>query len=224
MKEDYAHISIILDRTGSMQSIRDDTIGGFNTFLEEQKKQPGKATLTLVQFDTVDPYEVVHHFRPIEDVPELTHETYVPRSNTPLLDAFGRGINDVDKCLAEMKEEDKPSKVIFAVITDGQENSSREFNKDDIVKMIKEKTDKDQWEFVFLSADLDAIQDAKRYGIPAASTMSFAKTGHGTRTAWAGFSGYSSRLRQSGKEKIGFGREDEKSHPKGKDKKRSDNS
>ena len=96
---DYTHIAVILDRTGSMESIRDDTIGGFNAFLNEQKQQPSKATLTLVQFDSQDPYEVIHQVKTIKEVPELTKETYVPRATTPLLDAIGRGINDLEKCL-----------------------------------------------------------------------------------------------------------------------------
>jgi hypothetical protein len=83
MKDGYTHISIILDRTGSMESIRDDTIGGFNTFLEEQKKQPGMATLTLVQFDSQDSYEVIHDFKPVDEILPLTRETYVPRASTP---------------------------------------------------------------------------------------------------------------------------------------------
>ena len=110
IKNDYTHISVILDRTGSMESIRDDTIGGFNAFLGEQKAQKGKATLTLVQFDSQDPYEVVHRFKPIKEVPELTRETYVPRATTPLLDALGRGINDLEKSLADMAKKDRPRK------------------------------------------------------------------------------------------------------------------
>ena len=135
MRQDYTHIAVILDRTGSMESIRDDTIGGFNTFLKKQKAEPGTATLTLVQFDTQDPYEVIHQFKPIGEVPELNRETYVPRASTPLLDALGRGVNDLEKNLSEIKEEERPSKVIVIIVTDGQENSSREFRKEQIEAM-----------------------------------------------------------------------------------------
>src|SRR4030095_16541051 len=107
MKDGYTHISVILDRTGSMESIRDDTIGGFNAFLNARKAEPGSATLTLVQFDSQDPYEIVHQFKPLADVPELTRQTFVPRANTPLLDAIGRGVNDLEKNLADMAEADK---------------------------------------------------------------------------------------------------------------------
>jgi len=157
MKKNYTHISVILDRTGSMESIRDDTIGGFNTFLKEQKAVTGAATLTLVQFDTQNPYEVIHDFAPLAKVPELTRDTYVPRASTPLLDAMGRGINDLEKRVGLIPASRRPSKVIFVVITDGQENSSHEFRKDQIAKMIKDRTKKDDWDFVFLSADLADI-------------------------------------------------------------------
>jgi len=164
----HTHISIILDRTGSMEDIRDDVIGGFNAFLETQQKGKGKTTLTLVQFDTQNPYEVIHQMKPIQEVPKLTRETYVPRASTPLLDALGRGINDLEKSMAD--------KIILVVITDGQENSSIEFNKAQIAKMIKERQEKDNWQFVFLSADLDSFDDAGDYGCNKGSSMADDKT------------------------------------------------
>jgi len=197
MKEDYTHISIILDRTGSMQDIRDDTIGGFNAFLKEQQSQPGVATLTLVQFDTQDPYEVIHRFKPISEVPELTHHTYVPRASTPLLDAIGRGINDLEKCLADLEESKRPSKVVLAIITDGQENSSREFKKEQIAKMIQQKQEQNQWQFVFLSADLASIDDAGEYGIQAKSSMSYDRSARGVASGWGSMSSNVSRLRST---------------------------
>lgn len=183
-KNGSTHIMIILDRTGSMESIRDDTIGGFNSFLEEQKGQPGKATLTLVQFDSQDPYQMVHSFLPLSKVPELTRDTYVPRASTPLLDALGRGMNDLEEKLAAMKKNGRPSKVVVVVITDGQENASREFRKDEIVRMIEKHRKMDKWQFVFLSADLDSINDAMSYGFRGISVMVFDKSAKGTKSAW----------------------------------------
>ena len=194
---DYTHISVILDRSGSMESIRDDTIGGFNTFLNEQRQQPGKATLTLVQFDSQDPYEVIHRFLPVGDVPELTPATYVPRATTPLLDAIGRGINDLEKCLFDMPPAERPAKVVFVVITDGQENASREFRRDQILKMIKDKEGHYGWQFVFLSADLDAMEDAERQGFQPRFSLAFDKTGKGTRDAWGSVSEKISNVRYS---------------------------
>ena len=208
MKLDYTHMAVILDRTGSMESIRDDTIGGFNAFLNEQKQQPGKATLTLVQFDSQDPYEVIHQVKTIKEVPELTKETYVPRANTPLLDAIGRGINDLEKCLSDMKEDDRPSKVVFVVITDGQENASREFRRDQILKMINEKEKQYGWQFVFLSADLDAINDAMDHGFQAKAAMAFDQTGVGVKNAWASVSQNISDYRSSKAKDVSFSDED----------------
>ena len=208
MNEEYTHISIILDRTGSMESIRDDTIGGFNTFLKEQQQEVGTATLTLAQFDTQNPYEVIHQFAPIHDVSELTRKTYVPRASTPLLDAIGRGINDLEQRLADMDPSQSPARVVFVIITDGQENSSKEFRKDQIVKMLQQKQDQDGWQFVFLSADLASINDAMAYGFQAASTMSHDRSAEGTASAWASLSARTSDHRRAKAKKITFTEED----------------
>jgi hypothetical protein len=188
MQSDYTHISVILDRSGSMESIRDDIIGSFNAFVQEQKTEEGSATLTLVQFDTQNPYETVYDFTPIQFISALDRETYVPRASTPLLDALGRGINALERAILNMKEAERPSRVVMVVITDGQENSSREFRKDQIVKMIKEKTVKNDWQFVFLSADLGAIGDALSYGIDPDAALLFEKSHKGTTEVWASLS------------------------------------
>jgi len=180
MKENYTHITVILDRSGSMESIRDDVIGGFNSFLAEQQTAPGTATMTLVQFDTQNPYEVLASFQLIGTIAPLTRDLYVPRASTPLLDAIGRGINDLEATLHKMKEEERPEKVIFLIVTDGQENSSREFRRAQIAQMISAHEEKGKWQFVYISADLAAIEDAATYGIQARSTMAFDKTGKGT--------------------------------------------
>jgi len=208
MKNGYTHISVILDRTGSMETIRDDTIGGFNAFLSAQKAEPGQATLTLVQFDSQDPYEIVHHFKSLADVPELTRETFVPRATTPLLDAMGRGINDLEKSLADVAEDDRPSRVVMAIITDGQENASREFRKDQIEKMIKDKQEKADWQFVFLSADLAAIGDALATGMPAAAVLAHDKDGQGTHAAWVALSRSISDYRAGNKADVSFTEEE----------------
>jgi hypothetical protein len=208
LKTDDVHIAVILDRTGSMQDIRDDTIGGFNAFLKHQKAEPGKATLTLVQFDSQDPYEVVHQFRPLAEVPELTRETFVPRASTPLLDAMGRGINDLEESLDKLPAKTRPARVIMVVITDGQENASREFTKGQVEKMIKAKQKKDDWQFVFLSADLAAIGDALKSGVHAASAMSFDKTARGTASAWHSTSARIADFRSARCQSVAFKEED----------------
>lgn len=211
MNNTYTHIAIILDRTGSMQSIRDDTIGGFNAFLAEQQAQPGLATLTLVQFDSQDPYEVIHRVVPIAEVPPLSAATFVPRASTPLLDAVGRGIGDLDACLAAMPEAERPSRIVFAIVTDGQENASTEFRKEDIARLIRERSEAAGWQFVFLSANLAAFHDAGHYGIDADSRLVYAKTARGTASAWSSMSKRTAEYRSGKKRKIGFEFEDRQS-------------
>jgi Mg-chelatase subunit ChlD len=180
MQQGYTHITVILDRTGSMEDIRDDTIGGFNAFLAGQRASAGKATITLVQFDSQDPYEVVYAFRDVADAPELTRKTYVPRASTPLLDAMGRGMADLDGRLAALDTADRPEHTIFVVVTDGQENASREVSRDQVVRMVEERKQRG-WQFVFLSADLDAIGEAHELGVLASSTMAYRKSARGVQ-------------------------------------------
>lgn len=208
MLRDYTHISIILDRTGSMASIRDDVIGGFNTFLAEQKQQGGKATLTLVQFDSQDPYEVVHHFRPLETVPELDRHTYVPRASTPLYDAIGRGITDLEQSLARLQAEGAPSKVMMVIITDGYENASQEFTRDQVAKMIQEKQNQDGWQFIFLSAAWESMQDVQSMGVSDDVCLAFVADAPGQEKMWASLSKQTSKYRKGEKKKFSFDEED----------------
>jgi hypothetical protein len=196
MKENYTHITVILDRSGSMEGIRDDVIGGFNAFLAEQQAAEGMATMTLVQFDTQNPYEVIANFQLLGTISPLTRELYVPRASTPLLDAVGRGINDLDANLNKMAAAERPEKVIFLIITDGQENSSHEFNRAQITQMISTHEEKDKWQFVFISADLAAMQDAASYGMRADNMMAFDKTSAGTANAFQSVSKSSRRYRE----------------------------
>ena len=208
MRREYTHITVILDRTGSMECIRDDTIGGFNTFLKQQKQEPGRATMTLVQFDTQDPYEVIHKFKPLKDIPDLTRETFVPRAATPLLDAMGQGVNDLEDTLAYLPRDRRPTGIVMVIVTDGEENSSREFSKDQIAKMVKEKQDKAGWQFVFLSADLAAINDAIAIGVRQGSAMAFDRTAQGASSAFAASSRWVSEYRSGRSKDVSFTKED----------------
>ncbi|NLF96080.1 MAG: VWA domain-containing protein [Candidatus Riflebacteria bacterium] len=219
MRSDYTHITVVLDRSGSMEAIRSDTIGGFNSFLAAQKAEPGFATLTLVQFDTQDAYEVIQDFKNIQEVPELTRETFVPRAGTPLYDAMGKAINDLEHKLASMPEATRPQRVIVAFVTDGQENSSREFSKSMVQKMIKEKQEKSDWQFVFLSADLDAMEEALSTGVAAASSLLFDKTAQGIASAWAALSCSTRLFRADQASDVSFTDEDRSSQQIEKKKK-----
>ena len=207
---DRSHISVILDRTGSMESIRVDVVGGFNSFLSQQQAAPHPATFTLVQFDSQDPYEVLHAFKPISEIRPLTLEQYVPRASTPLYDAMGRGILDLEAKLAAMPEAYRPGKIIFVVVTDGQENASREFNRARVQAMIE--TRKAQgWDFVFLSADQSAFHDVREMGVDADSSLMFHKSKRGNDAAWLAASSKISERRSGRAEKVVFDSKDRKS-------------
>lgn len=169
MRSDLTDITLVIDRSGSMQAIRSDAEGGVNAFIAEQVQQPGEALLTLVQFDTE--YEFVHRGVPVPQVPPYRLE---PRGSTALLDAVGRAILDTGSRLAKMPEEDRPSLVIFVIVTDGQENSSTEFSKDKIKEMITHQQDKYSWHFTFLGANQDAFAEAGGLGIHASGIASYA--------------------------------------------------
>lgn len=165
-------IIIVLDRSGSMQSIRADAIGGFNQFLSDQKKLPGKATLTLVQFDTE--YEVVHDGKPLGDVPELTADTFVPRGSTALNDAIGRALATL--------ETRNPERAIVVILTDGEENASREWTTEKIKARIQACEKDKGWQFVYLAANQDAFTVGASYGI--GTTQNYAATSAGTKSAF----------------------------------------
>src|SRR5688572_2581845 len=139
MNTDYTHISILLDRSGSMDSIKDDVIGGFNSFIEEQKKVPGKLTVTLSQFDT--DYDVLFNSVDISKIPDIKG-IFQPRGMTALLDSAAKLIIDTGKSLAEMNDTDRPGKILFVMITDGHENASEEQTRDSLAKMIKHQEEK----------------------------------------------------------------------------------
>lgn len=171
MNQNLTDITIVMDRSGSMSSCRQEAENGLNHFIKEQAKQPGDCLLTLVQFDTE--YEFVCKGIPVKDAP---HFELDPRGMTALLDAVGRAINETGKRLSDMKEEDRPGLVIFVILTDGYENSSHEFTKAQIRKMIEHQKSKYHWQFTFLGANQDAFAEAADMGICVTSAASFAPT------------------------------------------------
>jgi uncharacterized protein YegL len=183
MKEQLSDIICIVDRSGSMAQITSDAIGGFNTFLQAQKEEPGEARLSLVLFD--HEYLLVHDAVPIATVPPLTGETYVPRGTTALLDAIGRTIAAVGERLAATPEPERPGKVIVAILTDGLENASREYTHERISEMIRHQREEYAWEFVFLAANQDAIAAAVSLSINAKDAYSFDASADGIVAAYA---------------------------------------
>ncbi|HEY3330454.1 MAG TPA: vWA domain-containing protein [Capsulimonadaceae bacterium] len=168
MKDNLTDITVVIDRSGSMESCRTDAEGGLNAFIRSQAAEEGEALLTLVQFD--DRYEFVHKAVPIKKVPKFT---LVPRGSTALFDAVGRAINETGKRLASMAEEDRPNLVIVAIVTDGEENSSTEFTGAHIKAMIDLQTSKYNWQFTYLGANQDAFSAAEAIGIAASSALNY---------------------------------------------------
>jgi len=162
MKEDYTHILFIIDDSGSMRSLIEDSIGGYNTFIEEQTKLDGEGRIDTITFGSPRNFKYLYQDRDVNEVPELTENEHGAHSGgTALLDAIGQGIQDLGKFLREKDESERPTKVLVNIFTDGEENSSIEFSADQIQEMIKEQTDKYDWEFAFLASDLSASNLAK---------------------------------------------------------------
>ncbi len=186
-------ITVVLDRSGSMESIARDIVKGVNEFVVKQQAVAGEAWFTLVQFD--DAYDVVHFRAPIADVPRLTRRTYVPRGSTALLDAIGRTIVDLSARIAKMTPAERPDQIVFVVATDGQENASHEFTRRQIFQMIRSReasgtrheSEADRmmptWEFVFLAANQDAIAEGGQMGFAAGKSVDFDADGGGVHAA-----------------------------------------
>lgn len=173
-------IVIVLDRSGSMDIIRDDIIGGFNAFVEEQRKIPGEAYVTLAQFDTGG-YDVMFERKPLASVPRLTRETFVPRAGTPLLDAIGRTVTQQGARFDRARADEKPEKVVLAIITDGLENSSVMFTKADVMALLKRQQEEWNWSVTYIGANQDAIQEGAAIGIARAQSLTFAACAGGVK-------------------------------------------
>jgi hypothetical protein len=203
MKKGYTHIVVVLDSSGSMGSIINDTIEGFNHFLKSQKEAEGEATMTLVEFAhpqihnahwgrstwnpqdmiggvlndgkrSVDPeVNVKYDFQDIKNVSELNKKNYVPSGGTPLLDTIAATMNRTGKALAALPETLRPEKVLMVIITDGEENASVVYNHQKVMEMIQHQTIVYKWEFMYLGANQDAIQAGAAFGMSAARSMSY---------------------------------------------------
>ncbi|MBW3539669.1 MAG: VWA domain-containing protein [Planctomycetes bacterium] len=193
-------ITIILDRSGSMGSISTETIFGFNTFVDDQRRLPGTARLTLAQFD--DQHEIVYDAVPLEEVPPLDHVRFQPRGATALLDAIGRSIRHTKTRLARQSDEEPPRQIICLIITDGQENASYEFDRRLVFDMIRTQRDGFGWQFVFLGANQDAIAEAGALGIPAGAAMTFNSSAAGARSAFQAISRGMASYRSMGLEQV----------------------
>ena len=200
MKEGLTEIISLVDRSGSMQSILDDAIGGFNTFLRSQQDQPGEAKLSLILFD--HEYQIVHQAVDIQQVEPLNQDTYVPRGSTALLDAVGKTIDAVGERLAATAESEKPSQVIVSILTDGYENASQTYSKPKVAEMIQHQTEKYNWAFEFQAANMDAFAAAKELSIAPDRVVQFEATSQGVREAFAQQSQRISAIRSRDMDKV----------------------
>lgn len=175
----FTDITVLLDRSGSMASIKSAMESAFNEFVQQHRAVPS-SRLSLVQFDTNDPHEMVYTAKPIADVPCLD---FTPRGGTPLLDALCRTIDATGNRLLNTPASDRPEKVLFVIITDGQENASREFKRKDVNDRITRQSSIYKWQFVYLGANQDAIAEAASFGIAAGQTMTYSASAAGTTNA-----------------------------------------
>jgi hypothetical protein len=198
-------IAVLLDRSGSMETVKSDTEGGFNAFIDSQRGESGEAVVTLAQFDFE--YEVVYANKPIADVPRLDLQ---PRGATALYDSLGRLITDVGAELAALPEQARPGTVVVVVFTDGHENSSKEWTHEAITAAIKRQEAEFAWDFLFLGANMDAVAVGTALGFSSDKSMTWSSDNGGAVHAMASTSAYVSRKRAApaGAAVAGFSEDD----------------
>jgi uncharacterized protein YegL len=188
MKKGFTKIVFVIDRSGSMASVKNDMIGGFNTFIKtQQEAKVGECRISFYQFDDI--YEEVYKNLLVENVKDLDSKTYVPRNGTSLLDAVGMTINNVTDEINKLPEEEKPEKILVVILTDGEENSSQMFAIQDVRQLITEKT-LAGWEFVYIGANQDTWNVAASMGIGGSNSISYVSKGKNTKSSneslWGG--------------------------------------
>jgi hypothetical protein len=190
-------IIVILDRSGSMESVRGDTIGGFNSFLADQQKLPDAARITLVQFD--DRYEKLYEGRLITDAPRLDEKSFEPRGSTALLDAIARTILEQGERFSKAADGEKPQQVVVAILTDGFENASHQFSRAQVFALISQQRDQWGWIFYFLGANQDAIAEAGRLAVGAGQALTYASNARGTAGAFSSLGRAVAHSRRTGR-------------------------
>lgn len=193
MRNDLTELVFILDKSGSMHGLEADAIGGFNSLVEKQKKEDGKALVTTVLFD--DKTEVVLDRVDLENIRNMTSEQYVTGGTTALLDAVGGAVSHIRKIHKYIRPEDVPAKTLFIITTDGMENASRRFTYDKVKKLIKHQNEKYGWEFIFLGANIDAAETAVSMGISRDRAADYISDHEGTALNYSVLSEVTSAIR-----------------------------
>lgn len=195
MRKGLTEVVFILDRSGSMSGLESDTIGGFNSMIEKQRKEEGEAYISTVLFD--DRTEVLYDRVPVGKVEPMNDSQYYVRGCTALLDALGGAIHHIANIHKYAREEDRPEKTLFIITTDGMENASHIYNYDKVKKMVEHEKKKHGWEFLFLGANIDAIAVAGRFGIGADRALNYECDGAGTSLNFKVLSDTVSAVRRS---------------------------
>ena len=194
MNDNLTEIVFILDRSGSMAGLEDDTIGGFNAMVEKQKKEPGEAFLSAVLFS--DRCQVLYDRADIQKVEPMTDRQYRVGGCTALLDAIGGAVHHIANVHRYAREEDRPAKTVFVITTDGMENASREYTYEKVQRMVRHEQEKYGWEFLFLGADMDAITAARSFGIRADRAVRYRGDSAGTALNYSVVSETVARVRR----------------------------
>ncbi len=181
-KKNLTEIVFIIDRSGSMSGLEKDTIGGYNSFIQKQKQEEGEAVVSCVLFSNHS--EVIHDRIPLDKVPPMTDKDYVPMGCTALIDAMGDAIKHIRNVHKYAREEDVPEKTIFVITTDGMENASRKYSSKEVKRLVETQT-KEGWEFLFLGANIDAVETAKSYGIAEDRAVNYYCDSDGTQLNYA---------------------------------------
>lgn len=196
MNNNLTELIFVLDRSGSMERLTEETIGGFNSLIEKQKDDTnGEVYVTTALFD--DKYEVLYDHINIHNIPRLTEKEYYARGCTALLDAVGRTIDTVGKRLSATPESDRPGKILFVITTDGYENASRDYTKKKVKEMINLQQDTYSWKFLFLGADIDAVGEADSIGIRESRACRPAATSSGISSSFHAVSHITQFLRET---------------------------
>ena len=201
MKENLTELVFILDKSGSMSGLEKDTIGGFNSFIKKQKEEAGDAILSTILFS--DRFDVLHDRINIKEVKELTDKDYFASGCTALLDAIGYSIKHIMKVHNELNDEEKPSKTLFVITTDGYENSSKEFSYSTIKKLIEERREAG-WEFIFLGANIDSVKEAETLGIDKDFAVNYNCDTEGVDINYKALSKAVASMRETGKIKSSW--------------------